>query len=110
MYIVHAARDRPGSTHRRHHRHNSNLCKAHYTGPTELVVGAIGESLQPDPILGVSERIGHVEIENTKGGVGGIFWIWADRLIAKMATDKKYHGCSCDRETDLLIPTHQTDN
>ena len=27
-----------------------------------------------------------------------------------MAMDMKYHGCSCDRETDLLIPTHQTDN
>ena len=41
-----------------------------HTLPTQLVVRAIGESLQPDPILGLPEAIGHIKVEIKKGGVG----------------------------------------
>ena len=33
------------------------------TRPTELVVRAVGKSLQSDPILGLPEAIGHIEVK-----------------------------------------------
>ena len=44
-----------------------------YTGPTELVTRAIGESLQADPILGLPEWIGHIDFENKRAEWVGSF-------------------------------------
>ena len=44
-----------------------------HTRPTELVVRAIGESLQTDPILGLPEGIGHIEIESKRAEWVGSF-------------------------------------
>ena len=44
-----------------------------HTLPTQLVVRAIGESLQTDPILGLPEGIGHIEIESKRAEWVGSF-------------------------------------